>query len=169
MFLHHRWQIRFQMSPMQQLSIKKTICLKEHKGNKKGYIMSTCVKNKKFNVPILVTAQESEVLSIIRYMYTIGAPRRSLGNYKKTFFCSCPAIFEVPLYLIIDRTSDSCGHRHLFHSKNICPPPPSSSLLQGKHLPFPTSPQYFSLICDPFADPIISLHSRDISLYDCHI
>ena len=55
MFSHHRWQIRFQMSPMQQLSIKKTICLKEHKGNKKGYIMSTCVKNKKFNVPILVT------------------------------------------------------------------------------------------------------------------
>jgi hypothetical protein len=33
--------------------------------------------------------------------------------------------------------------------------------------PFPTSPQYFSLICDPFADPIISLHSRDISLFDC--
>jgi hypothetical protein len=27
----------------------------------------------------------------------------------------------------------------------------------------------FSLICDPFADPIISLHSRDISLFDCHI
>jgi hypothetical protein len=35
--------------------------------------------------------------------------------------------------------------------------------------PFPTSLQYFSLICDPFADPIISLHSRDISLFDCHI
>ena len=35
--------------------------------------------------------------------------------------------------------------------------------------PFPTSPQYFSLICDPFADPIISLHSRDNSLFDCHI
>ena len=35
--------------------------------------------------------------------------------------------------------------------------------------PFPTSPQYFSFICDPFADPIISLHSRDISLFDCHI
>jgi hypothetical protein len=28
-------------------------------------------------------------------------------------------------------------HRHLFHSKNICP---SSSLLQGKHLPFTPSP-----------------------------
>ena len=28
-------------------------------------------------------------------------------------------------------------HRHLFHSKNICP---SSSLLQGKHLPFSPSP-----------------------------
>ena len=35
--------------------------------------------------------------------------------------------------------------------------------------PFPTSSQHFSLICDPFADPIISLHSRDISLFDCHI
>jgi hypothetical protein len=35
--------------------------------------------------------------------------------------------------------------------------------------PFPTSPQYFSLICDPFADPIISLHSRDISFFNCHI
>jgi hypothetical protein len=46
---------------------------------------------------------------------------------------------------------------------------PSSSLLQGKYLPFPTSAQYFSLICDPFADPIISLHSRNISLFDCHI
>ena len=27
----------------------------------------------------------------------------------------------------------------------------------------------FSLICDPFADLIISLHSRDISLFECHI
>ena len=45
---------------------------------------------------------------------------------------------------------------------------PSSSLLQGKHLPFTPSPlrlNIFSLICDPFADPIISLHSRDISLF----
>ena len=48
-------------------------------------------------------------------------------------------------------------HRHLFHSK-------VSALF-----PFPTSAQYFSLICNPFADPIISLHSRDISLFDCHI
>jgi hypothetical protein len=37
-------------------------------------------------------AQESEVLSIIRHR---GAPRRSLGNYKKT------AIFEVPLYALL--------------------------------------------------------------------
>jgi hypothetical protein len=29
--------------------------------------------------------------------------------------------------------------------------------------------QYFSLICDPFADPVILLHSGDISLFDCHI
>ena len=33
-------------------------------------------------------------------------------------------------------TKDS-KHMHLFHSKNICP---SSSLLQGKHLPFTSSP-----------------------------
>jgi hypothetical protein len=46
---------------------------------------------------------------------------------------------------------------------------PSSSLLQGKHLPFTPSPQYFSLICDSFADPIISLHSQDISLFNYHI
>jgi len=28
-------------------------------------------------------------------------------------FYSCPAIFEVPLYLIIDRTSDSCVTTHV--------------------------------------------------------
>jgi hypothetical protein len=44
-----------------------------------------------------------------------------------------------------------------------------TTVLQGKYLPFSPSPQYFSLICDPFADPIISLHSRDISLFDYHI
>ena len=53
-------------------------------------------------------------------------------------------------------------HRHLFHSKNICPPP-------FPYFKVNICPQYFSLICDPFADPIISLHSRDISLFDCHI
>ena len=37
-------------------------------------------------------------------------------------------------YCLIKRISH---HRHLFHSKNICP---SSSLLQGKHLPFTPSP-----------------------------
>ena len=40
---------------------------------------------------------------------------------------------------------------------NICP------------FPLPHFASYFSLICDPFADPIIPLHSRDITLYDCHI
>ena len=44
-----------------------------------------------------VDAQESEVLSIIRYRGT----SKIAGKLS--------AIFEVPLYLIIDRTSDSCG------------------------------------------------------------
>ena len=43
-------------------------------------------------------------------------PKNALHSW--CFFYSCPAIFEVPLYLIIDRTSDSCGilisSRHLF-------------------------------------------------------
>ena len=45
-------------------------------------------------------SQESEVLSIIRYRGT---------SKIAVFFYSFPAIFEVPLYLIIDRTSDSCA------------------------------------------------------------
>jgi hypothetical protein len=52
-----------------------------------------------------VTAQESEVLSIIRYRGT----SKIAGKLFWTCFYSFPAIFEVPLYLIIDRTSDSCG------------------------------------------------------------
>ena len=52
-------------------------------------------------------------------------------------------------------------HRHLFHSKNIC----LLLFLTSALFPFPTSPQYVSLICDPFADPIISLHSPDIILF----
>ena len=48
-------------------------------------------------------SQESKVLSIIRHR---GAPRRSLGNYKKI---SLPSYLRgAPLCLIIDRTSDSC-------------------------------------------------------------
>ena len=45
----------------------------------------------------------------------------------------------------------SCSHRHFFHSKNICP---LLFLTSSALFPFPISPQYFSLICDPFADPI---------------
>ena len=44
-------------------------------------------------------AQESEVLSIIWYRGT---------SKIAVFFYSCPAIFEEPQYLIIDRTSNSC-------------------------------------------------------------
>jgi hypothetical protein len=65
-----------------------------------------------FDVENLVLCLNRELIKIIDYKFmlklqckTTGAPRRSLGNY----FYSCPAIFEVPLYLIIDRTSDSCG------------------------------------------------------------
>ena len=48
-------------------------------------------------------SQESKVLSIIKHR---GAPRRSLGNYKKI---SLPSYLRgAPLCLIIDRTSDSC-------------------------------------------------------------
>ena len=50
--------------------------------------------------------QESEVLSIIRYRGT------SKIAGKLCFFYTFPAIFEVPLYLIIDRTSDSCGETY---------------------------------------------------------
>ena len=77
---------------------------------------------------------------------------------------------QVPVVHIITRvcklSTGTC-----FIQKIYAPPP--SSLLQGTHLPFSPFPsasaQYFSLICDPFADPIISLHSRDISLFNCHI
>ena len=48
-------------------------------------------------------AQESEVLSIIRYRSTSKTKIAGQLQY------NCPAIFEVPLYLIIDRTSNSCG------------------------------------------------------------
>jgi hypothetical protein len=44
---------------------------------------------------------------------------------------------------------------------------PSSSLLQGKHLPFSPSPlrlNILSFICDPFADPIIS-YTPEIFLF----
>jgi hypothetical protein len=42
-------------------------------------------------------------------------------------------------------------------------------LVQFVCFPFPTSRQYFSLICDPLTDPIISLHSRDISFRLPHL
>jgi hypothetical protein len=45
------------------------------------------------------------------------------------FFYSCPAIFEVPLYLIIDRTSDSCdfseekfGESYLYNNNQTLTP-----------------------------------------------
>jgi hypothetical protein len=63
--------------------------------------------------------------------------------------------------------------------QNLIEVPPLPTVLTVHHFkknattstlfPFPTSLQYFLFICDPFADPIISLHSRDIYLFDCHI
>ena len=51
--------------------------------------------------------------------------------------------------------------------KKYMPPPLPYFKVNICPFPLPTSPQYFTLICDSFADPVISLHSRDISLYDC--
>jgi hypothetical protein len=50
--------------------------------------------------------------------------------------------------------------------------PPPLPYFKVNIYPFPLlhfASIFFSLICDPFADPIISLSSRDISLFDCHI
>ena len=49
---------------------------------------------------------------------------------------------------------------------DIRSPNPQALVSFKKYMP---PPLLFSLICDPFADPIISLHSRDISIFDCHI
>jgi hypothetical protein len=48
-------------------------------------------------------------------------------------------------------------HPFPYFKVNICP------------FPLPHFASIFLLNCDPFADPIISLHSRDISLFDGHI
>ena len=56
--------------------------------------------------------------------------------------------------------------------KKCMPPPPPPPLLpyfKVNICPFSPSPQYFSLICDPFADPIISLHSRYFSFRLPHL
>ena len=66
---------------------------------------------------------------------------------------------KVPKGSVVSKIKDRWFQAQALVSFKKCMPPP----------PFPTSAQYFSLICDPFADPIISLHSRDISLFDCHI
>jgi hypothetical protein len=89
-----------------------------------------------------------------------------LSSIIMIFFLFLPLLnYLTSQYVDIKRT----WHRHLFHSKYICPLLFLTSRQTSSLFPFPTSPQYFSLICDPFADPMISLHSRDISLYDCHI
>ena len=53
--------------------------------------------------------------------------------------------------------------------KKYMPPPLPYFKVNMCPFPLPHFGSIFSLICDPFADPIISLHSRDISLFDCHI
>jgi hypothetical protein len=54
--------------------------------------------------------------------------------------------------------------------KKYMPPPLPYFKVNICPFPLPHFASIFSLICDLFADPIISLHSRpDISLFDCHI
>jgi hypothetical protein len=47
--------------------------------------------------------------------------------------------------------------------------PPSSSLLQGKHLPFTPSPLRFNMFRLFVNLSLTQLYRRDISLFDCHI
>ena len=93
------------------------------------------------------------------------------GSYSKRDYQQKICFIVLFMKLIFGNVQIFWGsvHRHLFHSKNICPLLFLTSSSTSTLFPFPTSPQYFSLICDPFADPIISLHSRAISLFDCHI
>ena len=70
---------------------------------------------------------------------------------------------------IIDVTKGHFSAQALVSFKKCMPPPLPYFKVNIYPFPLPTSPQYVSLICDPFADPIISLHSRDISPFDCHI
>jgi hypothetical protein len=60
--------------------------------------------------------QSGKDLSLLLKLSKVGAPWG--------FFYSCPAIFEVPLYLIIDRTSDSC--EYIDHSYSEAPSTPPS-------------------------------------------
>ena len=53
--------------------------------------------------------------------------------------------------------------------KKYMPPPLPYFKVNIYPFPLPHFASIFSLICDPFTDPIISLHSRDISFFDCHI
>jgi hypothetical protein len=71
--------------------------------------------------------------------------------------------FKGLLYIWKEMIMMALLHMAVFHSKNICPLLFLTSRKTSALFPFPTSPQYFSLICDPFADPIISFHSRYIS------
>ena len=94
-------------------------------------------------------------------------PRKPLNKY----WCSVPHYLSDirNIYIKADRfplmMADADTQALVSFKKYMPPPLPYLSTL----FPFPTSPQYFSLICDPFEDLIISLHSRDISLFDCHI
>jgi hypothetical protein len=71
----------------------------------------------------------------------------------------------------------SCLHILIFSSetqalvsfKKYMPPPLPYFKVNICPVPLAHFGSIFSLICDPFADPIMVLNSRDISLFDCHI
>ena len=79
------WYFRYIASIF--LTLHKRLC-----ANYAEILVSLAIKSHFTGSVRWYEAQESEVLSIIRHR---GAPRRSLGNYKKT------AIFEVPLYALL--------------------------------------------------------------------
>ena len=73
------------------------------------------------------------------------------------------------LQLILFCCQQCFKHRHLFHSKKYMPPPLPYFKVNIYPFPLPHFASVFFAYLWPFADPIISLHSRDISLFDCHI
>jgi hypothetical protein len=77
-----------------------------------------------------------------------------LYRYTPEIFLFSTATFKYPLRRIGQQYSAKVAFSIFQSLKRIQPLPVSSTLYL-----FPTSPQYFLLICDPFADPIILLHS----------
>jgi hypothetical protein len=103
-------------------------------------------------------------------------------NTYKHFFWETTSTFITKLWVFIklwcqlemkkwphNGTCFSIGPQALVSFKKYMLPPLPYFKVNICPFPLPQFASYFSLICDLFADPIIPLHSRDISLYDCHI